>query len=186
MKEEDLLLIDDITEILSNNGVVIMPCDTIYGIIGIAPNSDERIREIKGRDEVKPFLILIKKDWITRYTNIIIDNYLLDLWPGPITLIVPDLNDGSIALRAPDDRRLQKILTKLDQPLFSTSVNRSGQDLLFESSDIKKEFISEIDLFIDEGDMPGGLPSTILDIRKTPFKIIRQGACLVDLKNIRI
>ena len=157
-----------------------MPCDTIYGIVGVYPESENRIRDIKGREENKPFLILIRKEWISRFTNIKIKKYFLDLWPGPLTLIVPGLIRDTVALRVPDDKRLQNILLELDRALYSTSVNRSGKDSLEMANEIEKEFGSEIELFINEGDLIGSQPSTIIDLTIKPYKIIRQGSCIID------
>lgn len=173
--------IAEILETLADKGIVIMPCDTIYGIVGIAPSTENTIRGLKGREETKPFLLLIRKEWVSNFTPIEIDKYLLDLWPGPLTLIVPGNNGKTIALRVPDDDRLQNILSVLKEPLYSTSVNRSGYESLYRSDDIEKEFGSEIDLFVNEGDLEGGVPSTIVDISKKPCKILREGACSVDL-----
>ena len=41
-------LTERLADCLSAGGVVIMPCDTIYGIVGPAPASQDRIRELKG------------------------------------------------------------------------------------------------------------------------------------------
>lgn len=171
-----------IIAILSNTGIVIMPCDTIYGIVGIAPLSEKKIRKLKGREETKPFLLLIKKEWISRFTRIEIDSYLLGFWPGPLTIIVPGINGYSIGLRVPDDDRLQDLLLRLNEPLYSTSVNKAGYESLCKSNDIEKNFGTVVDLFVNEGDMEGGTPSTIIDISKKPYKIIRDGACTIDLK----
>ncbi|MCK5671922.1 MAG: L-threonylcarbamoyladenylate synthase [Spirochaetales bacterium] len=169
-----------LTDILSNNGIVIMPCDTIYGIVGVYPDSENRIRDIKGRDENKPFLILIRKEWISRFTKIELKKYFLDLWPGPLTLIVPGLTGNTVALRVPDDKRLQNILLQLNHALYSTSVNRSGKASLENESDIEKEFGSEVELFVKEGDLTGSQPSTIINLTVKPYKIIRQGSCIID------
>lgn len=176
---------NSIVKVLVETGIVIMPCDTIYGIVGIFPYSESKIRDIKGREEKKPFLILIRKEWITRFTKIKIKKYFLDLWPGPLTLIVPGYKGDTIALRVPDDIRLQNILLKLDQALYSTSVNKSGMASLETANEIAKEFGPEVDLFINEGDLKGGKPSTIIDLTQNPYKLIRQGACIIDLNMLK-
>ena len=178
--EEKKESLANILTTLSDIGIVIMPCDTIYGIVGIAPLSEKKIRNLKGREETKPLLMLIQKEWVSRFTAIEIDSYFLDLWPGPLTLIVPGLKGNSIALRVPDDDRLQNLLLGLNGPLYSTSVNRSGHVSLYKSDDIEKEFGSSVDLFVNEGDMEGGTPSTIIDISQKPYKLIREGACAID------
>ncbi len=173
--------VPDILKILNNSGIVIMPCDTIYGIVGVAPDSENKIRTLKGRAEEKPFLLLIKKEWVYRFTKIEIGSYFLNLWPAPLTLIVPGLDGYSKAIRVPDDNRLQNILSELNKPLYSTSVNRSGYKNLSKSDDIEKEFGSKVDLFVNEGDLNSGLPSTIIDISKKPYKMVREGACSIDI-----
>jgi len=179
IKNEDLLL-DKILNVLKKKGIVIMPCDTIYGFLGIAPETRKKIQQIKRRDDNKPFLILILKEWIPKYTSFPVDKYFLDQWPGPLTIIVPDKNNSTVALRVPDDTRLLKLLYKLDQPLFSTSVNYIGKPALNKSNEIKAVFGNNIDLFMDEGDLLESISSTIIDLCTKPYKIIRQGACKID------
>ncbi|MCK5198939.1 MAG: L-threonylcarbamoyladenylate synthase [Spirochaetales bacterium] len=180
-KVKEIPSIADILAVLSGNGIVILPCDTIYGIIGIAPASENKIKKLKGRKETKPFLLLIRKEWVSRFTKADIENYFLDFWPGPLTLIVPGIEGGAIALRVPDDERLQKLLSELNEPLYSTSVNRRGQESLYRTEEIEREFGSEVDLFVNGGDLECGLPSTIINILEKPYKLLREGACSIDL-----
>jgi len=81
-----------------------------------------------------------------------------------------------VALRVPADPRLRSLLERLDRPLYSTSVNRSGQPALWRVADILGEFEAAVDLVVDAGDLPGRLPSTIVDVSRRPFRILRQGA----------
>jgi len=179
LKDEDLLF-NKILNVLKNKGVVVMPCDTIYGFLGIAPWTQKIIQQIKGRDDNKPFLILIRKEWILQYTSFKIDRYFLDKWPGPLTIIVPDKKKSTVALRVPNDTRLLKLLGKLNQPLFSTSVNYIGKPALNKSKEIKTEFGDKIDLFVDEGDLSSNTSSTIIDLCTKPYRMIRQGLCKID------
>ena len=176
----------NILSVLSDDGIVIMPCDTIYGIVGVAPLTEKKIRELKGRGETKPFLMLVRKEWVSRFTDMEICSYLLGLWPGPLTVIVPGFDGCSTALRVPDDDRLQDLLFALNKPLYSTSVNKSACESLYKSDDIEREFGSTVDLFVNEGNMEGGMPSTIIDVSEKPYKLVREGACYVDLGMIRL
>jgi L-threonylcarbamoyladenylate synthase len=164
-------------EVLAGKGVVIMPCDTIYGIVGLAPASEARIRALKGREQ-KSFLQLIASaDWLARFSDLQLPTGLAALWPGPLTLIVPARSaPGTVALRVPDDPLLRKLLQELDQPLYSTSVNRSGEPPLWRIPDIAEAFEELVDLLVDAGDLEGRLASTILDVTARPFRILRQGA----------
>ncbi|MCF6334204.1 MAG: Sua5/YciO/YrdC/YwlC family protein [Spirochaetales bacterium] len=178
--EEEFPWISEILKILESGFPVIMPCDTIYGIVGTVPDSEKLIRGLKGRDESKPFLQLLKKEWVPDLTRTDIPEKLFDLWPGPLTLIVEGIDLASIAIRVPNDNRLLYLLEKLKKPLFSTSVNKSGKPILYRSEDIDFEFKNKVKLFVNEGDLPGGIPSTILDIRQKPFMILREGTCSID------
>ena len=169
------VLADRLAEVLAGGGVAIMPCDTIYGIVGPAPGSEARLRELKGRGE-KSFLQLIAgPEWLARFGSLRLPESLSAYWPGPLTLIFP-VGQGSVALRVPADPRLRSLLERLDRPLYSTSVNRSGQPALWRVADILGEFEAAVDLVVDAGDLPGRLPSTIVDVSRRPFRILRQGA----------
>jgi len=161
--------------LLAAGGVVIMPCDTIYGIVGPAPASGERIRELKGRGE-KSFLQLIPDaGWLARFGDLVLPKSLAAYWPGPLTIIFA-AGEGSVALRVPDDPVLRSLLEPLDCPLYSTSVNRSGQPALWRIADILEQFEGAVDLVVDAGDLPERLPSTIVDASRRPFRVLRRGA----------
>jgi L-threonylcarbamoyladenylate synthase len=169
-----------ISECLKNNGVVIMPCDTIYGIVCADGSAEERIRQMKGRDENKPFIRLIRNSAAAaQITDDKIDSRILTLWPGPLTLIVNDKKSGTAALRVPQDEFLLKILSAVNKPLLSTSVNTSGMPSMNKISDIISSFISKADIIVDGGDLENNIPSTILDLTVKPYKILRQGSCSV-------
>jgi len=173
--------IDAAYRVLSDGGVVIMLCDTIYGILGLRTQTDHRISQIKGRDARKPFLSLIPDvSWLARFTEMVLPDRLRPYWPGPLTLIFPHREGGTIALRVPEDSTLRELVSRLGAPVNSTSVNREGDPPLHRISEIISGFESEVDLIIDSGDVEGAVPSTILDL--TTFKILRKGA--VDFKDI--
>jgi len=168
-------LTETLARTLGTGGVVVMPCDTIYGLVGLAPDTEARIRSLKGRED-KSFLRLIASaQWLPRFTAAPLPEPLGPYWPGPLTIIFPS-GEGTVALRVPDDPLLQGLLLRLDRPLYSTSVNRSGRPPLWRCADILREFGPEVDLVVDAGDLPSRLPSTILDATSHPFRILRQGS----------
>jgi L-threonylcarbamoyladenylate synthase len=169
-------------KVLEKGGVLIMPCDTIYGFVGKYPDSDGTIREIKGRGETKPFLVLSTESMIDRLSDQEIPEYLKKYWPGPLTLIIKGKSPGtSIAVRVPDDPVLLHLMESIDAPVFSTSVNRSGRPPLNKIEEIAGEFEFSVDMLVDGGDIEGGRPSTIVDVTSRPFKVLRQGSLLLDL-----
>lgn len=159
--------------------IVIVPCDTIYGILGAVPEGDQRIRMVKGRGETKPFLQLILTEWITGLAADPVPEELLAMWPGPLTLVVRHREGGTAAYRSPEDRFLRKLLTGVGRPLYSTSVNRSGSNPINDPDRIISEFLHDVSVIVDGGTLEERLPSTILDITVKPWKVLRQGACSV-------
>jgi L-threonylcarbamoyladenylate synthase len=182
MAVDDPKLFDVLSQVLEDNGVVIMPCDTIYGFVGIAPETDKKIRKLKGR-EGKSFLRLIaEKQWLSRYTVGDLPEELSSYWPGALTVIFPAKKRGTVALRMPNDPLLLKVMKNLGQALFSTSVNVSGAPALWRIADILRAFENRVDLVVDAGDRPRGVPSTIVDVTERPFRLLRRGA--VDLPDV--
>jgi L-threonylcarbamoyladenylate synthase len=181
LKKSENKTLEKTASVILAGGVVIMPCDTIYGIVSFTGDPEKRIREIKGRDEGKPFIRLIgSKKEIKTFTDLKISDEILNLWPGPLTLIVPDLSGGTVAVRVPEDEYLLKLLNMINKPLVSTSVNFTGSPFLNNISDIKTAFENLVDIIVDGGNMDtSAAASTILDITSSPARILRQGSCIV-------
>jgi L-threonylcarbamoyladenylate synthase len=175
-----------LTALLARGGVAIVPCDTIYGIVGIDPEADARIRGLKGRDDGKPFLRLAADaSWAWKLTGRAAPDHLARHWPGPLTLVLPAKSGGTLALRVPAAAWLRDLIAGLGKPLLSTSVNRAGSPALWRVADIIAEFGSEVDLVLDGGDLPNAEPSTIVDASSRPFRILRQGAFRVPPEDLR-
>ena len=198
LKKSDKASIEQTVSTLRAGGIVIIPTDTVYGFSGIvdlkaagttAPfETDAKIRAIKGRAESKPLIQLIAKpEDIRLYTDDDIPPQLLSKWPGALTIIVHVKENSplaataipesrTIAFRCPGDAWLREIIARCGAPIFSTSVNRSGQPVLDSSSAIAAEFAREVDLIIDDGDKKGALPSTLVALENGEVKILRQGS----------
>jgi L-threonylcarbamoyladenylate synthase len=166
--------------VLSEGGVAVVPCDTMYGIVGLAPDTDARIRRIKGRGESKPFLQLIADPaWVARMSDMPAPPALARYWPGALTLVFPAREGGTVALRLPDSPFLRRLLRTLERPLYSTSVNRAGARPLSDIAVISREFEQDVDLIYDAGSLPPGPPSTLIDITRKPYKVLRAGGVRV-------
>ena len=170
---------------LKNAQVVIIPTDTVYGFSAIVDDESktkEKIQKIKGRGDEKPFIQLISSpEDIKKYTDDEIPSKLLDYWPGPLTIIVNDKRiNSTTAFRCPADEWLRKIIKECNAPIYSTSVNRSGNPILETENEILAEFNDEVDLFVLDGDKINALPSTIVSVCDGNFKIIRQGCLKID------
>jgi len=164
-------------KVLESGGIAILPCDTIYGLVGLVPEAASRLRELKGRAEDKPFLILIKDiSWLREFSPLGLPEPLKPFWPGPLTIIFPGYHGEKTGLRIPSDPFLQSLLSALKRPLYSTSVNLAGKPPLNEIAKIIQDFAAKVDLIVDAGDFCGRQASTIIDISEKPYRLIRQGA----------
>lgn len=188
IKKADKDSIERTVQVLKNGGITIIPTDTVYGFSGITSKpTDVQIRAIKGRSETKPLIQLIARPQdIFNYTNDKIPEKLLTKWPGALTIIVhikPELPLAAVlptvAFRCPGDQWLRDIIAAVGEPIFSTSVNRSGQPVLDTVTDIQAEFENEVDLIVDDGDKKGALPSTLVCIEDGKVKVLRQGTVTV-------
>ncbi len=167
--------------------VVVLPTDTVYGFSGIVDGriysyqTNQKIFDIKGRNENKPLIQLISAPSdLKKYTRDVVPDNLLAKWPGPLTIIVhtfaADGNFNTTAFRCPGDEWLRKVIAGCGAPIYSTSVNRSGLPVLDNIKQIKEEFGKDVDLIVDDGDKKGGVPSTIVSIDEAgDVKIVRQG-----------
>ncbi|MBR1402726.1 MAG: L-threonylcarbamoyladenylate synthase [Treponema sp.] len=177
---------------LRRGKVVVLPTDTVYGFSGIVDgrhysfHTYEKICTIKHRDEGKHFIqLLAKPEDVKKYTRDVIPDYLLAHWPGPLTIIVhtfaEDGNFETTAFRCPGDEWLRNVIALCGAPIYSTSVNRSGEAVLDNIQQIKNEFGKEVELIVDDGDKSGGIPSTIVAIDETgEVKVLRQGSVSIS------
>ena len=166
-------------ETLQKDEIAVYPCDTIYGLIGKIGPSEAKIRDIKGREDDKPFIILSTLELVDFISRTKIPGNIKSLWPGPLTLILESRIGGTVGVRVPDDKRILSLISELGSPIYSTSVNISGSRPLNLIEDIKAQFVDKVPLIIDGGDIVNALPSTILDITAKPHKILRSGALTV-------
>ena len=165
---------------LNQEHIVIIPTDTIYGFSGLIGKTADSIARIKGREENKPFIALIAEPAdIYRYTDIKIPEHILNLWPAPLTLIVPLKGHGTQAFRCPADEWLRSVVAAAGDAVYSTSVNRSGTPPLTDINTICCEFEDSVSLIVDSGNLEG-LPSTLVDLTSGTPRILRQGAVVID------
>lgn len=193
IKDNELI---DIVNIIKQNGIIVFPTETVYGIGGNALSEEviKRIYNIKQRPRNKALNILVKnKEEIEKYAYIsnkieekIIDNFM----PGPITIIlkkkksqISDLltaNNDTIGIRIPDNNIVKRILEECNLPLAAPSANISGKPSSIKLEDIKEDFDNKVEAFIDGGVCAENISSTIIKVIDGKVKILRKGTISVD------
>ncbi len=183
-----------------NGGVIVFPTDTVYGM-GCDPydkNAVERIYKIKSRDASKPLPVLADSiraaeriSCFDEYSKRIASKY----WPGSLTMIL-GLTDtrlsesmhlaNRIAVRIPNNPCTLALLKECGSLLVGTSANMSGNPSFADPAKCPEYIKNSCDLFVDGGITAQGSESTIIDVVAGvgKFKIIRQGACILDDREV--
>ncbi len=200
-----LTTLDLMKSLLSNDGVVIYPTDTLYGIGGnfCSPAVIDKIDGIKKRAS-SPYSVIVPNlvmlEGLVNYIPDIFFKFYRLLLPGKFTFIFsasssinPVLLKGSnkIGIRIPQIPGILDLVAKLGFPLITTSVNFSGEKPLNDPTQILKEFSNlqsqnSVDIFIDKGVLPESSGSTILDITEEPIRCIRKGEDFYRIEELGI
>lgn len=177
-----------IKHIVEEDGIIIYPTDTLYGLGGnfLSLNVMEKIDGLKQRDDMPYSAAVAGLEMIRKLADELppyFENLAEKILPGKFTLLLKaakTLNTGllknreKIGIRVPGMPPLIELLRYLNIPLISTSVNRSGLPPLRHPEAIKREF-PQVDLLIDAGVLPESKGSTVLDLTESPVKVVRQG-----------
>lgn len=190
--------IDAAARVLAEGGLVAFPTDTVYGVGAHAfqPDAVERIyvAKIRPRDKAIPILLAQPDDLVLVAEGITEAAWLLAerFWPGGLTLVlpkktsVPDVVSAggpTVAVRAPDHPVPLALIAALGVPLAATSANLSGHPSPVTAPEVVAELGGRIELILDGGQCPGGVPSTVLDLTTDPPAILRAG--VIAAKEIR-
>lgn len=183
--------LNKIKKILDNDGVIIFPTDTVYGIACncFSEKAIKKIFDIKKRPANKPINVLsnsldkiklVSKN-ISEKEEILINEYM----PGALTIIldknekVPEILTAgleTIGVRIPKNNISLRILESVSYPLATTSANISGDSAGIEITDFLEEFDGVVDAIIDGGETDLKVASTIVRVESdNKLKIIREG-----------
>lgn len=170
--------------ILENDGVIVYPTDTIYGL-GANISSEKAIKKVyslKGRDHSKPLSVCVSGiDDIHKIAHLEADEKIKKMLPGPYTIILyrkenvsPLLTAGGekIGIRIPDNVICRELTHKF--PITTTSANLSDKKVPESAREIIELWGDSVDLVIDSGKLQGN-PSTVIDWTTHPPKILREG-----------
>ena len=183
MTKEDFnrKIINDAVDILKNDGIIILPTDTVYGLAARS-NSEiaiNKIYEIKKRNLNQKLPIVI--DTYDRLKKLfqINDSHLKKFhpfYPGKLTLVLKRKNSQeTVAVRMINNEIINKIIEKLDCPLILTSANVSGEKTSSNITDIITEFDGKVNMIIMGNNM-SNISSTIIELQNNEIRLIRDGS----------
>lgn len=180
--------LDQICALIRDGEILIIPTDTLYGIVcdALNPKSIERICRLKGINPDKTNLSIICSDisMASEYSRF--DNksfqLLRDNTPGPFTFLfktassLPKAFKGrkTVGVRIPGNKFCLDLVGRLGHPLLTTSIEYDDEDYARNPELIAEAYEGKVDTVIlgDDGDTT---PSTIIDCTGPAPEIIRQG-----------
>ncbi len=187
--------IDEAVKVIREGGIVIYPTDTAYGI-GCRVDDEkavERLFEMRKRppQQATPVLFDSKervKDYVLPFdakAEDLMDKY----WPGALTLVldcrveeVPDMVRGggrTLGVRMPDHSVPLSLISGANIPILGPSANFHGEPTPYEFAALDKELLKLADYYLEGRTNGLGTTSTVVDVTKEPWKIIRQGAVTI-------
>ena len=183
--------IADAAEIIRNGGLAAVPTETVYGLAGngLDETAVQEIYEVKGRPAIKPLSLMVPDESA-------MERYCLEVpaqahalarrfWPGPLTIVlkakkeIPSIvlaGGTTVGLRCPDHPLTLELLRSCGLPLAAPSANPSGEESPKTAEQVFAYFDGKIDAVIDGGPCGIGRESTLIDMSRTPYRILRAGA----------
>lgn len=183
--------IDDAVTSLKDDGVIIVPTDTVYGLAALASSkvAIERIYEIKNRDKSKLLPIIVNsytmlEDVVSVDINKI--KKLSKYFPGPLTIVCKrnskfDYYDAStVAVRMIESPLINKIIESVNEPLALTSANLSNQGEVKDPMELLELFDGCIDCAFLDGKIKGEASTIVEILDNGKIKLIREGKVSFD------
>lgn len=181
--------------LLRDGGIGAIPTDTLYGL-AVNPfdaAAVNRLFTIKHRATDKA-LLLVAADTAQVCAAIgtlspVAEHLAAVFWPGPLTLVMAapatlgsDVTGGTgtVGVRVPAHDVTRALCAAAGTPLTATSANMSGRPATADPNVVARDMGACLDLLVDAGLSPGGLPSTIVDVTGAEPRLIREGALAWD------
>ena len=178
-------------EAILSGGVVVIGTETFYALAAnpFIDKAVERVFSAKRRAFSKPLpLIAANQEFVTsKITNVSQSTRILmkTFWPGSLTILLEARNgfskyvlddSGHIGVRVPPECLARCLSSLTGGWITATSANLAGFSPPKNVSEIPDEIIQAVDVVVDSGPCPGGLPSTVIGLSGSKMEILRAGA----------
>lgn len=177
-------------QVLKNGGLILYPTDTVWGIGCDATNPEavKKVYALKQREDSKALICLVADDrMLKKYVKKVPEVALniIDVTNKPTTIIYDDAQnlasnliaeDGTIAIRIPDDEFCFQLCRKLNGAIVSTSANISGFPTPNSYKEIQQEVLKGVDYVVNlHHEKICSKPSSIIKLSNNGVvKIIRE------------
>jgi len=184
--------IERAAEMLRTGGLVAFPTETVYGLGADAasPAAVAALYAAKRRPRFNPLIAhvasleaALREAALPELARRLAERF----WPGPLTLVAPALETGSVcelaraglpsvALRLPAHPVARALIEAFGDPIVAPSANRSGHVSPVTAEHVMNDLSGEIDLVLDGGRSSEGLESTIVAFLSERPTLLRPGA----------
>lgn len=190
--------IKEAINVLKQGGVVIYPTDTAFGIGCRIDNEDavQRVFSIRNRPVTQAMPVLVDtvtmaKRYVIAISQEVKDRLIERYWPGGLTIVFPCLLENvpalvrgggvTIGLRIPNHQTTRALIRGLGVPLLGPSANFHGGKTPYSFAEIDPGLYHLVD-YILPGVTKGLITSTVIDVTKKPWQILREGAVKVSMQ----
>ncbi len=191
--------LDDVRRCLLGHGLIAFPTESYYGIGALVTSASavERLFAVKRRAADQPVPVVVadrhQVAMVIETIPPLADRLMERFWPGPLTLVmqargtVPNQltgGTGRLGVRQPGMSLPALVAAAVGGPITATSANRSGTPPATTAEMVRASLGDELDLILDGGTTPGGLPSTVLDVTVDPPRLVRAGRISEEQLNV--
>jgi tRNA threonylcarbamoyl adenosine modification protein (Sua5/YciO/YrdC/YwlC family) len=178
--------------------LVVLPTDTVYGLgtDAFSQKGPQKLIAAKGRDRNMPIPVLVGHvkalDGLAQRVDGVTKALAEAFWPGALTIVVKaqptlrwDLGETNqtVALRMPLNPIAIELLNAVG-PMAVSSANKTGQPAATNVDEAIAQLGEDVTIYLDGGQTPGNIASTIVDVSSGEIKLLRQGA--IPLEEIRL
>ena len=178
--------------------LVVLPTDTVYGLgtDAFSQKGPQKLLAAKGRERNMPIPVLVGHvkalDGLAQRVDGVTKALAEAFWPGALTVVVKaqptlrwDLGETNqtVALRMPLNPIAIELLNAVG-PMAVSSANKTGQPAATNVEEAIAQLGEEVTIYLDGGQTPGNVASTIVDVSSGEIKLLRQGA--IPLEEIRL
>lgn len=182
--------IEKSTKLILNDEIVAIPTETVYGLgaNGLSDVAVSKIFKAKNRPQDNPLILHISDydmmENLVYELNDEIKEFLNHFWPGPLTVvmkkkdIIPDAVScglDTVAIRMPNNEIARDFIEQCGVPIAAPSANISGKPSPTTAEDVFTDMNGKISVILDGGLCNIGIESTVLDLTKKPYTILRPG-----------
>lgn len=182
-------------ELLTNDEVIGIPTETVYGLAGNAysERAIRKIFELKKRPLYNPLIVHVNGiDFLENVaTEIPLKAYkLFEVFsPGPLTVVlkkkpvIPDIVSAgkpTVGIRIPNHPVTLSLLEMLDFPLAAPSANPFASISPTSAEHVQMYFKDQLPLILNGGICKSGIESTIIGFEDNQALLYRHGSIAIE------